>query len=507
MGYGRKNPATIKIDNPNVAELESQLAQKVTDLEQRSININQPPFNASTNSDITQILKDAINYIKTVDRTEAIPANTVKSIIYIPAGKYKISSKIVVPSYIHIKGAGKNATILESYITNGDPVLFLTYNETIPEQQFYNVVSNLTVEGRGQMCQGIKIKNVSRWELNSVIINNTLHEGLYTYESYIGEVNSCLVRACGDATHSSVVYDGSDSNHGAHATTWFGGEVNGGGSSVNGIDIRYGNSVRFIGATIQGFTNGLGIRNGNGLGTVVDSCYFEENKGHIECTDAYSFNIKGNLFGLPRPGSLGYIVVKNMYAGLIEGNFFAGTGFDHIGAKDASVKLHYSKIGFNYVTGFPIRITQSLIDSGRITGTIIETFDNSFYNSIYGQTQYKDVLTSLSEFRPVGGINDISGQQEVKIASGVGSPEGVVTATRGIYIDVNGGLGASVYIKTSGTNNAFNWRPLQELRWCTTATRPVIGASEAGYMAYDNTLNKPIWWNGGVWKDAMGTTV
>jgi hypothetical protein len=30
MGYGRKNPATIKIDNPNVAELESQLAQIAT---------------------------------------------------------------------------------------------------------------------------------------------------------------------------------------------------------------------------------------------------------------------------------------------------------------------------------------------------------------------------------------------------------------------------------------------------------------------------------------------
>lgn len=37
--------------------------------------------------------------------------------------------------------------------------------------------------------------------------------------------------------------------------------------------------------------------------------------------------------------------------------------------------------------------------------------------------------------------------------------------------------------------------------------RPVITASNPGYMAYDDTLNKPIWWNGAEWKDANGTTV
>jgi hypothetical protein len=44
----------------------------------------------------------------------------------------------------------------------------------------------------------------------------------------------------------------------------------------------------------------------------------------------------------------------------------------------------------------------------------------------------------------------------------------------------------------------------------TTAERPVstIQASVAiGQIYYDTTLDRPIWWNGTVWKKADGTTV
>ena len=39
----------------------------------------------------------------------------------------------------------------------------------------------------------------------------------------------------------------------------------------------------------------------------------------------------------------------------------------------------------------------------------------------------------------------------------------------------------------------------------TTAQRPP--AATAGDQHYDSTLEKPAWYNGAVWKDAMGTTV
>lgn len=40
----------------------------------------------------------------------------------------------------------------------------------------------------------------------------------------------------------------------------------------------------------------------------------------------------------------------------------------------------------------------------------------------------------------------------------------------------------------------------------TTSTRPTIGVI-VGYMYFDTTINKPVWWNGTVWKDAAGTNV
>jgi hypothetical protein len=44
----------------------------------------------------------------------------------------------------------------------------------------------------------------------------------------------------------------------------------------------------------------------------------------------------------------------------------------------------------------------------------------------------------------------------------------------------------------------------------TTAQRPISTAQVAlpvGQIYYDTTLDRPIWWNGTVWKKADGTTV
>lgn len=48
------------------------------------------------------------------------------------------------------------------------------------------------------------------------------------------------------------------------------------------------------------------------------------------------------------------------------------------------------------------------------------------------------------------------------------------------------------------------WTHKDETTVGTTAQRP--DAPRIGEACYDTTLGKPIWWNGTVWKDAMGTT-
>lgn len=435
-----------------IAELDDKFAI----LSNLQVSLDQFPLIAPENNDSPR-LQRAIDSVKTNEYTEAIPTNVPKAIVRIPAGIYKIASKVTIPSYITVEGAGRDVTILESYITNGDPVLLITQNESIKQQQFYNSLKKLTINGRGQVCQGIKILNTSRWLLSEVMIDGTLNEGLYMYESYLGEIYSCLIRACGDTTHYSVKYDGRDSNNGCHAVRMYGGEVNGGGTSVNGVHLKYGNSVGFIGTTIEGFSTGIGILNENGLATVVNGCYFEKNKGHIENTSVYSPNYIGNLFGQPTTGAVGHIIIKDMYGGKIEGNFFGGTGFDHLAAKDATVKLQYSSIRGNYVSGFPIRISIALINSAKQTGTVIETFNASLETDVYGRMKYIDVMNAAGGLRATGGISRISSDTGPSITAGNGSPEAVVSASVGsLYLRMDGGAGTSLYVKESG-NGAIGW--------------------------------------------------
>jgi hypothetical protein len=43
--------------------------------------------------------------------------------------------------------------------------------------------------------------------------------------------------------------------------------------------------------------------------------------------------------------------------------------------------------------------------------------------------------------------------------------------------------------------------------YAATGSRPTLQSTQAGYSMWDSTLNKPIWWNGSVWKDASNATV
>ena len=54
-------------------------------------------------------------------------------------------------------------------------------------------------------------------------------------------------------------------------------------------------------------------------------------------------------------------------------------------------------------------------------------------------------------------------------------------------------------------SNGIQYHDIQSVHNTNTANRPTLVPT--GYCCFDNTINKPIWWNGSVWKDATGTTV
>ncbi|MCY1451975.1 hypothetical protein D9M71_688700 [compost metagenome] len=41
----------------------------------------------------------------------------------------------------------------------------------------------------------------------------------------------------------------------------------------------------------------------------------------------------------------------------------------------------------------------------------------------------------------------------------------------------------------------------------TGSVQPLLTAAENGYLYFDTTLEKPVWWTGTQWKDASGTVV
>jgi hypothetical protein len=94
----------------------------------------------------------------------------------------------------------------------------------------------------------------------------------------------------------------------------------------------------------------------------------------------------------------------------------------------------------------------------------------------------------------------------ILFGGGNGNPEGVITAPVGsVWSRTDGGLGANLYLKNSGTGNT-GWLALHPLTSGTTANRPLLPPNP--YMYFDTTLNKPIFHRGSnVWVDSTGTVV
>lgn len=480
------------------------------DLQQRAINIENFPRLTGETSDTPRIIR-ALATIETPEYTEAIPAQGAYGSLFFPAGRYTITAKIPVRSYIRIHGAGRHATIFDSFITNGDPVFEV--KASIDAQQFYVTLESFTINGRYQDCQGIAIIRTSRWILRDVMIDSTLREGLYLYRCFLGEIYSPLVRACGSIGYYAVVMTGTSSvSGGAHAITWIGGEINGGTGTQHAVLMEFGNNTGFVGTTIEGFRDGRGITVVNANAFYVHGCYFELNKEDIvEIGATLGNSYRDNIHALLADGARGIIGITNAQGLTISGGYMQGNAsivkvFD--ATLDSSGKLHMSTIEPLYCTAFPITISASLLASAKNTGTRITTYNANNQLRVYGDHQFNDLIDFTAEISPRAGLNNIGGFTRSKLTASDGSPEGVIVADIG-SICLNGNDTANrstaVYLKANGVNNNTGWLPFQGIQASTTAGRPTV--TTVGYMVFDSTLGKPIWWNGSVWKDATGTTV
>ena len=76
-----------------------------------------------------------------------------------------------------------------------------------------------------------------------------------------------------------------------------------------------------------------------------------------------------------------------------------------------------------------------------------------------------------------------------------------------IFVDSNNKLALSYW---NSIGDESDGRLIQCSYSCATNERPTnLGNTnkDRGFMIFDRTLNKPIWWNGTTWVDATGTSV
>lgn len=92
------------------------------------------------------------------------------------------------------------------------------------------------------------------------------------------------------------------------------------------------------------------------------------------------------------------------------------------------------------------------------------------------------------------------------IYAGGMTPEDNVEALNGsIYLRNNGTYGIQAYIKTGGISRT-GWIPIAYRDHGVTANRPSAGSGATGAAYFDETLGKPIWWDGAEWVEATGET-
>lgn len=94
------------------------------------------------------------------------------------------------------------------------------------------------------------------------------------------------------------------------------------------------------------------------------------------------------------------------------------------------------------------------------------------------------------------------GSVEVKGSGGNSDPYRVL----GPVLRVQDNSSFDLTVTGAGTS-ASPWTVSVKLRVYTTAGRPTAATATDGQPIYDTTLNKPLWSDGTVWRDAAGTAV
>lgn len=143
-------------------------------------------------------------------------------------------------------------------------------------------------------------------------------------------------------------------------------------------------------------------------------------------------------------------------------------------------------------------------DNGAGGGDIIWTMPEHVFNADFerGVTRLKARSGALQINAPADALS----ANGAALFAGTDDPNGVVTALQSsIYLRRTTDSGTPrLYVKYSSGSANSSWYPMQAITSGPTSSRPT--GVPRGFVYYDTTLGRPVWWHGPEWKDATGTT-
>jgi len=99
------------------------------------------------------------------------------------------------------------------------------------------------------------------------------------------------------------------------------------------------------------------------------------------------------------------------------------------------------------------------------------------------------------------------GTASTSFFAGNGSPAGVVTAANSSTYYQKDGYRNQLWLKRSGGTSTTGWKQLLAQEAGDTSSRPpLLDATYVGFVWFDTTLGKPVWWDGSGWVDATGAS-
>lgn len=149
--------------------------------------------------------------------------------VYIPRGRWIISSTIFIPAWVTVGGAGRAATQIYwgtaaagPMFSMGRPGLAVSND---PLQSFHCGLRDLTLFGNYLNVTGLEIY-ASFWEMYGVCVARCNYNGIRLQTSYTGKAYSTWVFNCATAAgYAGIIATGAAASVGANDISWFGGSL------------------------------------------------------------------------------------------------------------------------------------------------------------------------------------------------------------------------------------------------------------------------------------------